>query len=217
MSNQKKNNDFASGKPKRAKRRKGLARGVLWIIALLLSASGILRLTGESGQAIALGVSELANPTSGIDTGAALKETPQACAQENDITLVLARLQEREDAIEAREGAIMDRMQALVIAEAKIEENLNALITAEAELKATMTIAETASEDDLIRLTTVYENMKSKEAAALFEAMDPQFAAGFVGRMRPDIAAPVMAGLTPQTAYTISVILAGRNANVPSE
>ena len=30
-------------------------------------------------------------------------------------------------------------------------------------------VADTAAEDDLIRLTTVYENMKPKDAAALFE------------------------------------------------
>ena len=31
--------------------------------------------------------------------------------------------------------------------------------------------------------------MKPKQAAALFEEMDPNFAAGFLGRMRPDAAA----------------------------
>jgi flagellar motility protein MotE (MotC chaperone) len=35
--------------------------------------------------------------------------------------------------------------------------------------------------------------------------------------MRPDAAAGIMAGLQPQTAYTISVVLAGRNAKVPTE
>jgi flagellar motility protein MotE (MotC chaperone) len=57
--------------------------------------------------------------------------------------------------------------------------------------------------------------MKPKDAAALFEEMDPGFAAGFLGRMRAVAAASVMAGLSPQTAYSVSVIMAGRNANAP--
>ena len=47
--------------------------------------------------------------------------------------------------------------------------------------------------------------------------MTPEFAAGFIGRMRADAAAAIMAGLSPQAAYTISVILAGRNARAPTE
>ena len=47
------------------------------------------------------------------------------------------------------------------------------------------------------------------------EEMEPSFAAGFLARMRSDVAAGIMAGLKPETAYTISVILAGRNAKAP--
>lgn len=207
----------ALGKPVRAKKRRGSARGVLWIIALSLFTSGLLRFTGESGAAIARGASELANLEYGALEESMGDVAPQACATESDITLVLTQLLEREEALETREGVVMDRIQALAIAETKIQEGLSALIAAEDELKATMALADSAAEDDLLRLTAVYENMKAKEAAALFEAMDPQFSAGFLSRMRPDVAASVMAGLTPQTAYTISVIIAGRNASVPTE
>ena len=80
-----------------------------------------------------------------------------------------------------------------------------------------MAYADTAAEGDLARLTAVYENMKPKDAAALFEEMDPDFAAGFLGRMRADSAAGIMAGLSPPVAYSVSVLLAGRNANVPKK
>ncbi|MCP5036728.1 MAG: hypothetical protein GY945_03920 [Rhodobacteraceae bacterium] len=189
---------------------------MLWLIALLLSVSGAIRLSGETGQAIAREVTQIANSRLAPTVGESMGLGSQACAAESDITEVLIRLQERETLLEARENALIDRMQALAVAEIKVEESLKALIAAESELKATMAFAETAAEDDLTRLTTVYENMKAKEAAALFGAMDPQFAAGFLGRMRPDAAALIMAGLDPQVAYTISVVLAGRNANVPT-
>jgi flagellar motility protein MotE (MotC chaperone) len=35
--------------------------------------------------------------------------------------------------------------------------------------------------------------------------------------MRADAAAAILAGLAPDQAYSISVVLAGRNANVPTE
>ena len=82
-------------------------------------------------------------------------------------------------------------------------------------MRATLSLADEASEKDILRLTSVYENMKPKDAAILFEQMEPNFAAGFLGRMRPDIAAEILSGLSPEVAYSISVILAGRNANVP--
>jgi flagellar motility protein MotE (MotC chaperone) len=42
--------------------------------------------------------------------------------------------------------------------------------------------------------------------------MEARFAAGFLARMRPEAAAEIMAGLSPESAHTISVVLAGRNA-----
>ena len=116
-----------------------------------------------------------------------------------------------------REARLEARLQALALAETAIEEDLARLEQAEAELRATMAAADKAAEDDIGRLTAVYENMKPDEAAALFQLMEPSFAAGFLGRMRSDAAAAILAGLTPDLAYTISVVLAGRNADVPRE
>ena len=108
-------------------------------------------------------------------------------------------------------------MKALEIAESAIETKLAALVDAEEKLRETLALADGASEGDLTRLTSVYEKMKPKDAAALFEEMDPAFAAGFLGRMRPETAAGVLARLSPTAAYTISVMLAGRNATVPRD
>lgn len=198
---------IASGKVMRKRRRGG--RGSLWAIALMLAASGVLRFGGETGRAIAgefvVGVGE-----DGATTDA-------TCDSNDDIAALLALIDEREAKVSAREDALADRMQALAVAEDQIAKNMAALKEAETSLEGTMALASTAAEDDLVRLTSVYENMKPKDAAALFAAMDPQFAAGFLGRMRSDAAASIMAGLDPEAAYTISVLLAGRNALVPTE
>jgi flagellar motility protein MotE (MotC chaperone) len=130
---------------------------------------------------------------------------------------VLAALQAREAEIERRERALAERQRALEIAREEVRANLAALADAEAALRETIALADGAAQDDLDRLTRMYETMKPKEAAALFETMDPTFAAGFIAQMSPAAAGAIMEGLPPEIAYTVSLVLAGRNMDVPSE
>lgn len=194
--------------PKRARKKRG-GRSVLMAIALMLALSGLLRLGGEAGSAFASGSRTIDPETA--------PSGDVACTTPDDIAVVLTSLNEREGRVAARESALADRMQALSVAETQAQRNLAALEEAESRLSATMARSSTAAEGDLERLTAVYENMKPKEAAPVFAEMDPKFAAGFLGRMRPDVAAAIMAGLEPGTAYAISALLAGRNANAPTE
>lgn len=195
---------------RRSVRRRG--KGTLLILACLLIGSAVLRIGADAGQAIA----RTEEPDNQSDM-AAHTPVPQACEPEPDVAAMLEAFATREARLKEKEAQVANRMQALSVADQEIEKKLAELTRAEEALRETLALADTAAEDDLSRLTAVYENMKPKEAAMLFEEMDPQFAAGFLGRMQPGAAAGVMAGLSPQTAYAVSVILAGRNANVPTE
>ncbi len=182
--------------------------GVLTVISLLMIGSAIIRIGLEAGPALARGNEPAPNPqekTTNTDPDAA------------DLQLILTELLRREDELNRREAAIKDREYALKIADQAIETRLTLLEEAEDSLRETVTFAEKAAENDLTQLTDVYQSMKPKDAAALFETMDAVFAAGFLSRMPPDAAANVMAGLSPETAYTISVVMAGRNARAPQE
>jgi len=94
---------------------------------------------------------------------------------------------------------------------------LEELAAAETNLKEVLALADGAAEQDIARLTAVYEAMKPADAAKIFDAMAPDFAAGFLGRMQPAAAAAVLAGMAPDKAYSISVLIAGRNAMVPKQ
>lgn len=191
-------------------KRKG-GRSALILIAGFFLASGVLRLGSGTGSAIAREVEALRH------TEPEEVHAPQTCESAEGISELLLAIKTREMRVAEKEKMLTGRLQALSVAEVSMKRNLAALIEAEKTLKATMALADTAAEDDLSRLTEVYENMKSKDAIPLFEEMDPQFSAGFLGRMRPEAAASIFSGLTPAKAYTISVILAGRNAEVPTE
>ncbi|MFO7759388.1 MAG: hypothetical protein R6V26_13110 [Roseovarius sp.] len=182
-------------------------RGALVMIATLLLASAFVRLGNGIGEAVARAPVEA---TTGPDTARSC-ETPQ------DLQILHAALQDRAAQIDRQEKAWQDRLQALRITDREVTQKLIALEAAEDSLRETLTIAENAAEDDINRLTQVYERMKPKQAAALFEQMDPSFATGFLARMRPEAAAAIMAGLSPQAAHRFSVVLAGRNANAPTE
>jgi flagellar motility protein MotE (MotC chaperone) len=193
----------------RLPRRPRVARNSLTVIAMLLAASGVIRFGGAPAAAIAREVASLDAP--------AITPSPENCETPADVSLALAALGEREKRLDEREATIEERMALLAEAESAVNAALAELEAAEAELDATLSVASTAAEDDLAKLTKVYETMKPAEAAALFAEMDPQFAAGFLGRMRPEAAAAVMAGLDPQVAYMVSVVLAARNADVPKQ
>lgn len=194
----------------RKKRKVRPGKGSLLLISTFLVVSAMVRVGTGAGQVWAKTEPLL------LDDDNTRGEL-QSCEPAADMQTILDVLRAREQNLEIRAEQIEARMHALSIVDRQVETKLGDLMHAEEELRATIALADRAAEEDLTRLTAVYQNMKPKDAAALFEEMAPEFAAGFLGRMKPAVAAGVMAGLSPQAAYTISVILAGRNAEVPRE
>jgi flagellar motility protein MotE (MotC chaperone) len=180
--------------------RRKSGRGAVVILALVLASSGALRIGSGLGAAMANATED--DPTTPLDC-----PVPPAALAE--------ALVDRESYVREQELALEERMAALALADQAITKRLAELQSAEEALKNTLTIADGAAEKDLARLTAVYEAMRPTDAAALFQTMAPEFAAGFLGRMRPEIAAQVLAGMKPEKAYSISVLIAGRNATAP--
>jgi len=183
--------------------------GTITVIVGLFLASGLIRLA-EIAPAIA---QELAPPEMAASEGVQMASAEAS----PDMPALLKAIQEREAQISEREAYIDRRMQTLAVAEQRIREQMDALTEAESKLAATLSLADNATEEDVARLTEVYQRMKPAEAAGIFETMDIQFAAGFFSRMRPESSAAIMANLPAELAYSISVVMAGRNANAPRE
>ncbi|HMS94755.1 MAG: hypothetical protein JNN02_06555 [Tabrizicola sp.] len=180
-------------------------RGALFIVAMLLATSGALRLGSGVGTALA---SVETPPEEPVAVPLETCESPAALSEA--LTL-------REDRIAVREAALHDRLAALALAEAAITERMAEMSAMEAELRTTLALADGAAEEDITRLTAVYQAMKPKDAAALFETMSPEFAAGFLGRLPPESGAAILSAMSPEAAYGISVIIAGRNVGAPTE
>ncbi|MEP5757946.1 MAG: hypothetical protein ABJ327_01300 [Litoreibacter sp.] len=179
----------------------------LRLVVLMLVASGLMRL-GTVGVAIA-------RDTNSEDI--VQEEFHGDCGPDEDVAGLYELISERTKQLDDQELALLMRQKDLEAAEILIQRNLVQLEASEAQLAATIDSVDGASEDDLSQLTSVYVAMKPQTAAALFDQMTPKFAAGFLGRMPPKSAGEIMSNLPPEAAYAISVVLAGRNANVPTE
>ncbi len=179
------------------------ASGLLMLLALVFLAAGMSRL----GLGVVVGF-------------AADTEIQDPAAQETsdrDPADLFASLRAREARLEQAEAEFDARLSILNETEAALRRQMQELIAAEERLSQTLRLTETVAEDDLSRLTSVFENMKPQQAANLFATMDIEFAAGFIARLRPETAAEIMAGLDPVLGYAISAVLAGRHASIPRD
>ena len=111
----------------------------------------------------------------------------------------------------------LEQVAELALAEQAVQARLAEMTEAKESLMQVVSVADGAAEKDLSKLTAVYEAMKPADTARLFAAMSPDFAAGFLGRMKPETAAAVLSALEPVAAYRLSALIAGQNANAPTE
>lgn len=187
---------------------KNIGKPITIIVLLFLVSAGIRASFAVSGARAEQ--SELPTPTPDEKDPSSVANTLNG----RNPSTVLAEVLRREKLVAEREEEIKERYAQLSDYEQQVKQQIVALKEADENLRSTIAFAETAGETDLEMLTQVYENMKPKEAVELFEAMAPDFSAGFLSRMRPEIAAQILSGLTPEKAYSISAILAGKNANL---
>lgn len=174
------------------------------LITLFILSAGI-RLTAGSIPALARDI-----PSSGLSTLTSYPER-DFTAGVDVLDPLIAEIESRTAELAAREAALVEREAQTNELLQGIKAQLSDLEAAEMRLERMLSVARTAAETDISQLVSVYEAMKPKDSARIFSEMTPDFAAGFLARMQPEIAARVVAELDPEKAYSISVVLAGRN------
>lgn len=122
-----------------------------------------------------------------------------------DLAISLA---ERERGIERREAALALREQALQAVETRIEQRLTQLEGYRTEVA--QLIQQVSAEDaaKLAQLVKVYETMKAKEAAAVFDGMDRAVILKLAKRMREPKLSAIFGQMEPARARDITTELA---------
>jgi flagellar motility protein MotE (MotC chaperone) len=129
---------------------------------------------------------------------------------------LLANLAQRRDQIEQRAREIDLRESLLAAAEKRLDERIAEIKKLEASVKQIVQQYDKQEEQNLQGLVKVYENMKPKDAARIFEKLEPNVLLGVVERMKEAKLAALLAEMAPQTAQDLTVRLATRKQIPPS-
>jgi flagellar motility protein MotE (MotC chaperone) len=121
---------------------------------------------------------------------------------------LLLDLRKRHDALEAR-AAMLDQREAVQAeAEAKLNARLDQLATLQARLEALEAGRQQHAAENWSGLVHVYEDMKPRDAATIFDALDMQVLLQVLDRMQDRKAAPILAAMQPDRARLATQLLA---------
>lgn len=123
---------------------------------------------------------------------------------------VLQQLAKRREEIEKRARQLDEREALIQAAEQRMDQKMAELKALQAMVEDLLKKQSEEQEAELKSLVKLYENMKPKDAAQVFEEMDMDVLLDVVERMNERKAAPILALVTPTRAKEITYELASR-------
>ncbi len=148
------------------------------------------------------------DPDSAADDAAARSLTTDdptlLTQQEMDL---LQQLAERRETLEARSTELDMRTGMLDAAEARIEEKIRELKRFQATIERLIKTYDNQQESNLDSLVKVYENMKPKDAALIFEQLDMDTLLLVVEKMKERKLAAVLSKMNREKASEVTVEL----------
>ena len=121
---------------------------------------------------------------------------------------VLESLLTRRQQLEAREREVQLRERLLEAAEKRVEQRIAELKTIEEKIEASFGKQEEDRKAQLQNLVSMYENMKPKDAARIFDRLDMTVLIGVVQQMKTRKMAPILARMDSAVAERLTVELA---------
>ncbi|MDZ4692155.1 hypothetical protein [Terricaulis sp.] len=210
---------FTLGKPKPAKP----ARGVRLMPAAMATVAVVL---GLKAVAMAEVVAETASgehassePHAATATGAAAAPAANQCAAPTLAELaglsaaevqVLQALSERREQLDARGEQYETQDELMLAAERRLDERLTELRRLETHVNDLLGQLDEAQEQRLASLVDVYQRMRAKDAATVFDGLDDDVLVQVASRMRQANLAEVMGRMDPERARTLTRLLADR-------
>lgn len=121
---------------------------------------------------------------------------------------VLQNLGQRRAALEARERALDDRASLLDAAEQRISQRITELKKVEASIESLIGKVDQEEETRLNGLVNVYSRMRAKDAAAIFNVLQPDVQVAVAKRMKEPVLAEILGQMTPTAARRLTEMLA---------
>lgn len=130
---------------------------------------------------------------------------------------VLEDLRARRLALDERERSITEREAVVVAAERRLAERIAELERLQQRMEALDQAARQREDEGWRGLVKIYETMRPRDAARIFNELEMPVLIEVVERMRERNAAPILAGMNPDKAKALTAELAQRRARSPGE
>ena len=124
--------------------------------------------------------------------------------------VLLQSLSQRREELEQRAREIDEREVLLKAAEQRIDQRIGELERLQASIEALLVEHDEQTEAQMQSLVKIYESMKPKDAARIFEELDLDVLLEVIERMKERKTAPILAQMNPQRAKTVTLELAQR-------
>ena len=123
---------------------------------------------------------------------------------------ILERLSERRNELEARAKDLDMRESLLKAAEKQLETRINELRDLESRANSAQQSKAENEAQNLKNLVTMYDNMKAKDAAKIFDRLDMRVLIEVASLINPRRMSDIMAQMTPEAAERLTIELAAR-------
>ncbi len=121
---------------------------------------------------------------------------------------ILQSLSKRRDELDKREQQISQREALLKAAGVEVDRKIAELNKIRSELEDLLNKQKTAEDERINSLVKIYQNMKPKDAARIFDTLDMDVLLPVIGKMSDRAASPVLAAMDPDKARQVTIKLA---------
>lgn len=121
---------------------------------------------------------------------------------------LLERLARRREKLAEREKELEMRDALLKAAEKRLQERVNELKDLEKSIQKASRLRREEKQEDLGKLVAMYQSMKPKQAAKIFEVLDSDMLVEVAKIMKPRKLAAIMGQMKPSAASALSVAIA---------
>ncbi|WP_144300143.1 MotE family protein [Elioraea rosea] len=151
-------------------------------------------------------------PAAGAPAAAPEPQVQVASAAER---AVLEELRARRAMLDQREQALLVRESVMAATEQRLSRRIEELGALQQRLEALDKAAREREDSGWRGLVRIYENMRPRDAARIFNELEMVTLVEVVDRMKERTAAPILAGMEPDKAKALTAELARRRATGP--
>ncbi|WP_289035883.1 hypothetical protein [uncultured Roseibium sp.] len=126
---------------------------------------------------------------------------------------VLESLGKRRQTLEKQEGQLDLREKLLQATEERIQKRVDELKQLEQRIEGVVEEKRKQEESEIAGLVTMYENMKPKDAARIFDRLSLPILLKVVRQMKPRKMADVLSKMSPEAAEKLTVAIASGASN----